>query len=719
MFANQEDKEFFESMGRWNANINRAKRVEELNQLLTDARKAYYVDANPIMSDANYDLLEKELKGLLAEDESLKSLAPVAVTVGSDLTVNGGRQLHAIPMLSIENHYTVEDFLSWYDGLRESPDDDSAVVCLEPKQDGISVSLIYENGKLVRALTRGDGNSGEDITKAVYQVRDIPKTILAIKKVEIRGELVMKNSTLARINSEQTKLGEKTYASTRNLTAGTMKQKNLENIPGREIQIRPWDVLGEDLPDSGIARLLMLTSAGFAKPAGQLARNREEVKTLLYQMLLENKNSDIAADGVVMKVDSHKIRKQLGVSSNYTNYQICFKPQSASGTTILRDIEWQIGRTGKLTPVASCDPVVLAGAEVRRACLNNISYIREMGLTIGAQIEMLRSGDVIPQIVRVIEDGPIAIKVPENCPECGSKLEVLDESRTGVETSWCMNSACPGRVRDLFAFIGDRDILEIDGLGPEMATKLAAGGYARTVGELFTFQKETLEAIKTVGEAKVTSVMVKEGFSAAMVVRMINSMEKAKTASWDRWIACLNIPLVSKSIGRLISQTMKLTPDSMKDLPTLLKSFVSMDIEGMGPRKKELILEWLSNPQSALICSELYAAGVTPKPLVVASTPVSGSPLAGVRFCITGELIDMDRDTLSNLLESMGAEKKSGVSKKCTHLIVLEGAGKSKLEAAKKLVGTVEIVGKDWLKDALAKGGVSLENSKFPIDEEA
>jgi len=376
------------------------KRIASLNSQLEAARIAYYQDAKPIMEDAAYDLLEKELKGLIKANPELAPLAPVTKTVGSDLT-SGGRVKHSVPMLSIENHYTEDDYETWYNAQNL---DGNGVMCEEPKQDGISCSLTYENGKLIRALTRGDGVSGEDITAAVFQVRDIPKSLPSLPQtLEVRGELVMKNSTLARINAEQTKKGQKIYASTRNLTAGTMKQKDLSNISDRDIQIRPWDVLGNQLPDSRLERLRLIAKDGFPAPEGEIVTNREELISRLHQILAQNKNSDINKDGVVLKIDSVKACEALGVGSNYTNYQICYKEQSSKGVTYLREVVWQCGRSGKLTPVGILDPVTLAGAVITRVNLNNISYIREMNLKINSRVEVTRSGEVIPIISKVLD----------------------------------------------------------------------------------------------------------------------------------------------------------------------------------------------------------------------------------------------------------------------------------------------------------------------------
>ena len=457
----------------------------------------------------------------------------------------------------------------------------------------------------------------------------------------------------------------------------------------------------------------MIAKAGFPAPLGVIVTDSSKLIIALRAQLEKNKTSDVNADGVVLKIDSVKASETLGVGSNYANFQICFKPQSASNFTYLRNVVWQIGRTGKLTPVGECDPVVLAGAEVRRAALCNITYIREKNLTLNAKIEMLRSGDVIPQIVKVIEEGDKKIEVPTHCPECKTKLEILDD--TGIETSWCTNAECPGRVRDLFAFIGDRDILEVDGLGPEMAGKLASEGYARTVGELFDFANEAAAHLKTVGEDRFTKVMAKKGFSRT-IVTMLASLEQAKTASWERWIACLGIPMVSKSLGKIIAKQMKLTPDSMATLPTTLREFAKLDIAGMGQKKKELILDWLAIPSNVTMCKQLFDAGVRPKPLTVAVVGSAGTPLAGIAFCVTGEMDGIDRDKLSAMLESLGATKKSGVSKNCTHLIRLTAPGKSKVDAANKL--GIPIVDQAWVEAQLLKGGIKLDiANRFPVED--
>lgn len=383
--------------------------VVSLNARLTEASEAYYKKNQPILTDAEFDTLERRLKTLVADSPLLAGLAPFLTAVGNDITASG-RVSHARPMLSIENKYEEQDLIDWYAGLPGAP-----AVCLEPKFDGISVSLLYKNRHLVRALTRGDGKSGEDITAQVHAVVSIPKILTADlpSELEVRGELVMRNSTLERLNKKAEEKGGKIYSSTRNLTGGTMKLKDTSLIPDRDIQIMPWDVLGDDnaLPDSGFERLALLTKSGFPEPLGGLAYDGVSVGMLLHRKLMERQTvlrdvMSLETDGVVIKVDSHSLRAKLGVGSKYTNYQVCFKPQSARGETYLREVIWQVGRSGKLTPVGVVDPINLAGATITHVTLNNITWIRTIGLKLNSRISLIRSGDVIPLVEKVL-DGDI------------------------------------------------------------------------------------------------------------------------------------------------------------------------------------------------------------------------------------------------------------------------------------------------------------------------
>jgi DNA ligase (NAD+) len=699
--------------------------IKKLNKTLEEARDAYYKKAAPIMTDGEYDILEKQLQAFIENHPHLAEYAPVLKTVGSDVTASG-RIKHASPMLSIENQYTFEDVLAWCKKLPAN-----TKIVLEPKFDGISVSLHYQDGYLVRALTRGTGIEGEDITAQVKAVKSIPKALLEEQTpgvwvrpewipadLEVRGELVMKNSTLAEINA----LGGKQYSSTRNLTAGTMKQQDLSIVSSRDIMLAPWDVIGDDevLPESSIARLHLIQKFGFFPPFGNVvySNDPDSITGTLEMKLADRKtlmrdSLSLETDGVVIKVNSALLRAKLGVASKYTNWQICYKPQSASGTTYLREIQWQVGRTGKITPVAKCDVVILAGANVTSASLNNITYVNNLGLKLGAKVEMLRSGDVIPQIVRVIDEGDETILEPSQCPECHADTVSRDEGGEGIMQLFCTNHECPAVLIGYLTFIGSRDVLEIDSLGPEMARTLVEGKYARNLAELYEFQAEAKAAMdKFTRDKDFVERMRPMGFDANLP-KMIRSLEEAKTRSWERWIKALAIPMIGETLGKVIAEKLDLKKEDFSLLvSTGLIPFTQQEVDGFGEAKMKAIADWCTEANNKL-CLKLFQLGVRPTP-VEKKQVVAGAPLKGIVFVITGEFGE-ERIPLTKKLESLGAEAKSGVTKKVNLLIVGSGAGKTKLDKAASL--GIKQVGTEWLEKTLADNGLGLKADSFAAEQ--
>ncbi len=372
-----------------------------LNQQLEDARKAYYA-GEPIMSDAEYDILEQQLAGLNSHAPASVPPPSVLTTVGTDAP---GRIPHASPMRSIENVYSIDEAVAWAESLGWPK------LSLSGKFDGISASLTYERGEIVKAVTRGDGEAGESILSQVLACSSIPNHLGEEVSLEIRGELVIARSTMEGLNETIAANGGKPYVSTRNLVAGTMKLKDLAEVTKRRVKFVPWEVLADyldqagDLYDSASTRLTALTDIGFDIPpiyrVGQA--NFVEALTNFIELVLNEKDPEIALDGIVIKVDSCSLRRELGMGSKFANFQRAFKAQNAKTETTLLDVIWQVGRQGRLTPVGIVEPVVLAGATIERVMLNNLSWIQEMGLKIGSRVMLMRSGDVIPKIVEVLD----------------------------------------------------------------------------------------------------------------------------------------------------------------------------------------------------------------------------------------------------------------------------------------------------------------------------
>ena len=648
--------------------------IEELSSQVIAAQKAYY-EGEPIMTDAEYDALEAQLRTLDPKNSVLSKVG--------DSSIIGGRIPHSRPMRSIENFYTIESFIAETKNY-------GATLVEEPKFDGVSVELTYVDGVLTRAVSRGDGDSGEDMSPQIKVCRKIPQTIdTEIHDLRIRGELVMRDSELARINA----LGGKQYANTRNLTAGTMKQLDLSIVESREIICKPWDMYSpnEDslLPDSAYERMQLAEIFGFGQYEGYRVHRQDEEDIKKVLNILLARTNDIATDGVVIKVDSHSVRYVLGVGTKFTNYQHCFKPQNLAAETTLIDIEYGLGRTGTITPVAILEPVNLGGAMISRANLCNETYMNKLGVHIGGKVLVLRSGNVIPFIVSATPTtGSTAPVYPTVCPACGSTLKIVSDTDTTHHL--CDNSTCPGKAAEQFVFVGKRETLEIDNLGDSMAEELVNRGITN-LAQLFDFGNAIRESSAIFGLSRYAFR------SNVNTMKMVNSLEKAKTATWDRWIASLGIESVGHTLGKVIATELNLTEDDMEHLPYIFQTKLPMlNIAGLGEVKSKAIADWAKNSNNIELCKNLHDAGIRPTPL---ANPTSGNGvLSGIQFCITGGFAMGSRPTITTALEKLGAVSHSSVNKKCNLVIVGEGAG-SKLEKAKSL--GIKTVGEEWLKEYL------------------
>lgn len=678
------------------------KLIETLNSQLIDAQVAYYA-GDPILSDGEYDALEAQLISLVNANSNFANLATVLTRVG-DSKNSLTRIKHDRPMLSIENYYTPESYIAAAKNYGD-------VVLEEPKRDGISCELSYKNGRLIRAVTRGDGEAGEDMTEQVHACKyipqyfggkNLPKNLPS--DLRIRGELVMRKSELARINA----LGGKQYSNTRNLVAGTMKQQDMSIVASREILLMPWDMYSPDqddlLPDSAIARMNLAYALGFPKYEGIAVATSAKgaIEGALNKLLEFIKTTDVVCDGVVIKADSHKVRNTLGVAEKFTRYQHCFKPQNLSAQTKLAGIEFGLGRTGKVTPVAILEPVDLGGAMISRANLCNETYMENLDIMIGSIVKILRSGDVIPYITGVVNNkGARKLPFPTHCPSCNSILRIQNDS--GIAQRFCDNSACPGKAAQQFVYIGHRDTLEIDNLGASMSAELVDFDITN-IADLFEFGNASLNSAASFSKSKQNDLALVSSFknagfrSGVNTLKMVKSLEVAKTATWERWIASLNIPMVGHSLGEDISKALNLTSDDMGKLPKLLLTLPALNIEKLGPVKTASIVDWAKNKNNVNLCNRLHAAGVRPTGLV--TVPTAGKKLEGVDFCITGSFARGSRPGITADLEKLGAIAHSSVTKDVNLLICGEAAG-SKLAKAQKL--GINIVGDDWLTEALGK----------------
>ena len=667
-----------------------------LNKKVVEGQAEYYA-GNPTMTDAEYDSLEGQLTALVNANKEFASLATALVKVGAEAN-SALRIPHARVMLSIENYYTPESFF-------EASKNYGTWVLVEPKFDGNSCELVFIDGVLTRAVSRGDGSSGEDMTAQVKACKKIPQHIITkIHDLRIRGEIVMRNSELARINA----LGGRQYANARNLVAGTLKQLDLSIVRSRELILMPWDMYSptEDnlLSDSAYDRMKLAFNFGFPHPEGMKVQSGQ-VLAELDRILKINEGSDITADGVVIKADSHKVRNLLGVATKFTRYQNCYKSQNQIGITYLRSVEWNVGRTGKVTPVGIVDPITLGGATITRVTLNNETWIQVLGLKINSKVELIRSGDCIPLITAVLDAHMTSnlkeIVFPTKCPSCGSILK-LDPTAEIVQR-FCDNSNCAGKAAEQFAYVGNRETLEIDNLGDSMAAELVAQGIT-SLADLFEFGNKSLNLAASFSKTKqndlaLVSHFVTSGFrSGVNTLKMVKSLQVAKTATWDRWIAALGISFIGHSLGEDISKALNLDPENMKNLPKLLLTLPKLNLDKLGEVKIASIVDWAKDKNNIQFCTRLYNVGVRPTPLT-APKKVAGATLAGTEFCITGELSIGTRKEVEKKLEALGAIALSDVRSTCNLVIVGDKPGSKLAKAQKK---GIKIVDETWLRKVLS-----------------
>lgn len=713
------------------------QQVAALNARLQHARYEYYVESNPSMSDEEYNVLERKLKAIIAVHPTLEPLATVLRSVGSDIAGVGKLVPHSQPMTSLDNCFTEEELNQW---LATVPA--HATFDLEPKIDGLSLCLRYKQGYLWLGLTRGDGTAGEDVTNAAFRIPDVPHLIdtkWIPEDVEVRGEVFLTQQQFDRINQELIAAGKEPYKTSRNLASGTLKCKDPDLVAKRRLSFQPWQVIGIPTPQKPLPETAqqwnenggMVVPEGL-EPAAALEWWAHWTKTRQSQVIRCYRREDLPTviedawrvhasvwreiigdcDGIVLKVHEDSIRKEMGFGTSTPRWAIALKKQSQVGITKLVGIDWTEGRTGVLTPTALVEPVVLGGATIQRANLCNITHITKLNLHIGAKVELLRSGDVIPQILGVVEDAPdgTPVTAPTVCPICGGPvhLETSDPSKEnpeGVTSAYCDNYYCPGRLVSHLTYVGARSCLDIDGLGDVLAEQLVKGGLVYSLGSLWEWVEIAGQGLDQHGEDAFRDACNGEGYPGAQCISLIKGCRKAKTAGWDSWLMALGIPGLAKELSKSVAAHLALKPDDLPRLHERLLEIAPKQVEGLGVERLKEIGKWAMNPQTIEDLQTLYACGVRPECTVVIKE--GPQPLAGEVILVTGDL-GPDRDRLRKMLEDLGAVTKTSVSSKLTLILAGEGAGGSKLQKAEQL--KIRVEGREWLVRVFESAGLTLES---------
>ncbi len=686
------------------------KEIALLREEIRAHDQRYYIDAKPTISDQEYDELLRRLKQCEAEHPELVTADSPTQRVGG-APIDGFKTVpHAQPMLSVDNTYNFEELTKWaqrcyrtlhadQDGKEAEKDDGYPIdggYLAEPKIDGVAISLRYEQGVLVQAITRGDGTRGDDVTHNIRTIRSIPLRLaetapLAIPEVvEVRGEIFMPKSEFQRINESFQAAGQEPFANPRNATAGTLKQLDSSKVAQRRLQFlaHGFGELTSHEVQKNSDFLQTLVEWGIpTNPLVKLCPSLKEVWQYIARFEATRAALEYGVDGVVVKVDRFDYRQQLGTTSRFPRWCIAYKYPAEQAITKLLDVIWQVGKTGKLTPRATMEPVFVAGTTVQHATLHNFGEILRKDIRIGDTVIIEKAGEIIPQVVRVDLDLRPAhlppVSAPDSCPECGGEVEAEQDS-AGKETArYCMNPQCPAQLRERLIHFAARGQMDIDGLGEKSIGQLTEAELLNSFGDIFELHKrrEQLLELERMGEKKVDNLLA--------------GIEAAKTRGLDRVLCGLGIRHVGSTVSKILAKYYgsidALIAASREDIETFQ---VDGKESGIGPEIAASLHHFLHSDAGQHVIGELRTAGVTLE-AAPANVQAEGElAFAGQTFVVTGKLEKYTRDEIHALVEQHGGKAASNVSKKTDYLVAGEQAG-SKLAKAEKL-GVAVLSETDW-----------------------
>jgi DNA ligase (NAD+) len=649
------------------------KKIEALREKIRRHEYLYYVLDQPEISDADFDKLMRELKDLEAERPELIAADSPTQRVGGKPREGFVKVPHSSPMLSLDNTYSEEELRDWERRVHQlSGQSDVDYVC-ELKLDGMSLALIYEDGKLVRGITRGDGSIGEDVTLNVRTVRSVPLSIAKekLKKAgippdfEVRGELLMPLAAFKRMNQERESKGLSMFANPRNATAGTVRQLESRVTAERRLDYFSYMLLrdGRTYFDRHWKTLDALDAAGFkVNQNRKLVHSMEQVWTFIEEWTGKRESLAYEIDGIVVKVDRTALQDELGFTGKAPRWAIAYKYAARAGITRLEDIRVQVGRTGKLTPVAMLAPVLIGGTTVRNATLHNLDEIERLGVKIGDWVQVERGGDVIPKVAKVIVDkdhprGTRAFEMPQKCPVCGTQVV-----RTEGEVDYrCVNANCPAKLRETILHFASRGVMNIDGMGDALVGQLTERGLVKNVADIYQLTKADLLSLERMGAKSAQNVL--------------DEIENSKKLPLERVIYGLGIRMVGERTAQFLGEHF----GSMEALEGADVEELE-DVNEVGPRIAESIVEFFSIAANRELVERLRQAGLE----LTGQKKQRGTKLRGKTFVLTGTLAHFTRDEAKRIIEDAGGKVTGSVSKKTDYVVAGADAG-SKLDKAKEL----------------------------------
>lgn len=646
---------------------------EKIDQLRADLHRHnynYYVLNAPEISDKEFDDRMRELQELEKEHPEYQDDNSPTMRVGSDLNKNFTQVAHKYPMLSLGNTYSESEVTDFYDRVKKALNEDFEICC-ELKYDGTSISLTYENGKLVRAVTRGDGEKGDDVTDNVKTIRTIPLVLHGSypESFEIRGEILMPWEVFEELNREKEAREEPLFANPRNAASGTLKLQNSAIVASRKLDAYLYYLLGEELPCDGHYENLQAAAGWGFKTSEHMkkAHSLEEVFAYIRYWDTERKNLPVATDGIVLKVNSMRQQKNLGFTAKSPRWAIAYKFQAERALTRLNKVTYQVGRTGAVTPVANLDPVQLSGTIVKRASLHNADIIEGLDLHIGDMVYVEKGGEIIPKITGVDKDARSMligekVKFITHCPECGSKLIRYE----GEAAHYCPNeTSCPPQIKGKIEHFISRKAMNIDGLGPETVDMFYRLGLIKNTADLYQLTADDIKNLDRMGEKSAENI--------------IKGIEASKEVPFERVLFALGIRFVGETVAKKIAK-------SFNDIDELENANLEklINIDEIGEKIAQSILTYFANPLNCELIERLKSTGLQ---LYRREEDLSGytDKLAGQSIVISGVFTHHSRDEYKELIEKNGGKNVGSISAKTSFILAGENMGPAKLEKAHKL----------------------------------
>lgn len=651
---------------------NIKERIESLRNELHEHNRRYYVENMPSISDFEFDAKMRELQEL--EDANPQYFDPLSPTqrVGSDINKSFGQVKHERPMMSLGNTYSIEEVEDFLNRVKKELNGEDVEIVGEMKFDGTSISITYENRRLVRAVTRGDGEKGDDVTENVKTIRSIPLQIPdginCPDKFEVRGEILMPWNVFDKLNSERELNEEPLFANPRNAAAGTLKLQNSAEVARRGLDAYIYFLLGDNLPaDNHFDNISYLTKWGFKTGSSiKLLHSTKEALDFINYWDEERRNLPIATDGLVFKVNSLKQQKMLGATAKSPRWAVAYKFQPERAATRLRYVSFETGRMGTITPVANLDPVLLSGTIVKRASLHNEDIIHELDIHDGDMVYVEKGGEIIPKIVGVDKDkresNSKPIEFVKTCPVCGTNLK-----RVAGEAAWiCPNKYyCPPQITGKIEHFVARKMMNIDGIGGEMCEKLYATGLVRNIADLYDLTQESLLTLDKVKEK--------------MAQRILKGIKDSLNVPFERVVFALSIPNVGETTAKILAR-------AAGDIDTLMGMTRDQlqQIDELGPIIADCIVDYFAQPENIATIERLRIAGLQ---MEIAKTEnISGSnALEGKAIVISGVFAKHSRDEYKAMIELHGGKNVSSISAKTSFVFAGENMGPAKLEKARKL----------------------------------